>query len=210
MAFFASTSLLIQCVNPDGAGAGSELARARVLVLTRLVALHGDLNTEPAHDMTRAVCSALAAARVSHVSWLRVVTSLSDDIFLRQPELLVSGHHWAMVQAGLVSEDGLTRKRSMFLLKRTLDTVTSDLGRVEDGSGLVSGDKSSARENFDNYFLVLETLEEKQVHLVRQVVAKIQQLLHLSTGAGGVRFHPSWILILFLRVFHHPNIAIVR
>ena len=71
---------------------------------------------------------------------------------------------------------------------------------------LIGADKKVARERFETYFLVLETLEEKQVHIVRQVSQKIQQLVRISSAE---EFHSSWSLILFLRLFQHPNMSMV-
>ena len=38
----------------------------------------------------------------------------------------MSEQFWAMLQAGLMSGDSLTRKRAMYLVKRAVDTVTSE------------------------------------------------------------------------------------
>ena len=74
---------------------------------------------------------------------------------------------------------------------------------------LIGTNKKAARENFETYFLVLETLEEKQVHIVKQVVQKIRYLVKISSAEDEPSFHSSWTLILFLRMFQHPNMSLV-
>ena len=74
---------------------------------------------------------------------------------------------------------------------------------------LIGANKKAARERFEIYFLVLETLEEKQVHIVRQVSQKIEQLVRISSQEGNSSFNSSWSLILFMRLFQHPNMSMV-
>ena len=123
----------------------------------------------------------------------------------------MSDQFWAMLQSGLMSVDSLTRKRAMYLVKRSVDTLTSDMCRVTDNTGLICDkeNKNTARDTFDDYFLILETLEEKQVHLVKQVISKIEQILAKADNSK-TKMHHSWILIMFLRLFQHPNTSIVR
>jgi hypothetical protein len=43
-------------------------------------------------------------------------------------------------------------------------------------------------------------LEEKEPHLIQQVLSR---LTHLS-------LHPSWVLIVFARFFHHQNVTVIK
>ena len=74
---------------------------------------------------------------------------------------------------------------------------------------MIGPSTKDARDNFETYFLVLETLEEKQVHIVKHVTQKIQHLVRLSSAEDRSSFHSSWSLILFLRMFQHPNMSMV-
>ena len=52
-------------------------------------------------------------------SWLNLVCSVSDDIFLHQLQDLVREiSFWQQVQAALVSPNHLARKRASYLTKR--------------------------------------------------------------------------------------------
>ena len=191
---------------------GGDLDKARLRVLVTLLILHRDLDTRGLNELTREVMETLVKCQLAPGIWLQLVTSLGDEIFLRHSGLVTSHHHMATLQAGLMSEDNIVRKRAMYLMKRTVDTLTSDSSALEDKSQYVLGpcsSKSDVQNNFESYSLIMETLEEKQVHLVRQIIPKVISLLSLSLKSEQ-SFHFSWILVLFFRLFKHPNIEIVR
>ena len=203
LSLLAVRSIILKCVSVR-----LEMTRRRVKILTSLIHLHCDLVTDPDDDMIPNIVTTLQHNHVSPPAWLHILTCISNEIFLRHQVIIVTGHYWSMIQSGLMSGDSITRKRSLFMMKRSVDTMTSDLSKLEDESGLVTQQKSKsdAREFFDLFFLIYETLEEKQVHLVKQVLVKLEQLLSSSSTSSST----SWILILFLRVFQHPNISMVR
>ena len=134
--------------------------------------------------------------------------------------ILFSKYFWEQIQIGLTHDDNLPRKRALYLMKRTIDTCFSPGCQAEDKSGLIFKDSVQfhrdktleGKELFDTYFLIIETLEEKQVHLVKQVLQNLQDLVNVSNhkSGSGPFFHSSWILIAFLRLFKHPSIALVR
>ena len=71
------------------------------------------------------------------------------------------------------------------------------------------------RKIWDDFFLVIETLEEKQVHLVKQIFNKIQKLVskvpNISKEPSVDKpFHISWILVIYRLLFQHQNNAIVK
>ena len=55
---------------------------------------------------------------------------------------------------------------SMALSVEVAELVEHFQWLTEDESRQIKGNKKDARDNFETYFLVLETLEEKQVHIV--------------------------------------------
>ena len=63
-----------------------------------------------------------------------------------------------------------------------------------------------------SYFIVAETLEEKQVHLVKQVVGHFQGLVAKSASPVGeaTPIHPVWILSLYKLFFNHQNAAVAK
>ena len=126
---------------------------------------------------------------------------------------------WKLIAKGLSHEDGLTRKRANYLLKRAIDTPhTSNVDEC-DKTLLVSYMDSTSfktqRKIWEQFFLVVETLEEKQVHLVKQVFNKIQGLVNkvpndLEPSSRNKSFHIAWIVVIYKLLFQHQNNAIVK
>ena len=201
-------SIIYKCVSSVRGGYCLDGVRLRVLVALLLL----NLDLDPDSGLTAEVMVNLVRCDLPSATWLQLMTSLGDEIFLRHTDLVSTHHHVASVQAGLMSEDNLVRKRAMYLMKRTVDTLNSDIFNLEDKSQLIIGacqSKSDILIHFETYSLIMETLEEKQVHLVRQIIPKINVLLTLSVKSEQ-SFHFSWILVLFFRLFKHPNIEMVR
>jgi hypothetical protein len=67
---------------------------------------------------------------------------------------------------------------------------------------------------WEDYFLVLETLEEKAPHLIQQIVSRVAVLAGDSgASSGDTTSHPlhlSWLLIIFTRFFQHQNTVVIR
>ena len=116
-------SIILKCLNiPDG----GELQRSKVMILSSLVQLYTDINTT-GEKLTGLVCDTLQQSGVSTSSWLSVVCSLSDDIFLHLQDVIRETFFWQQLQAGLVSADHLARKRALYLSKRSGPRLSSHL-----------------------------------------------------------------------------------
>ena len=57
----------------------------------------------------------------------------------------------------------------------------------------------ASQKSWDDFFLIVETIDEKQVHLVKQVVPRLCGLY----GNGDVDLQPSWVLVIFEILFVH-------
>ncbi|KAM9847516.1 LOW QUALITY PROTEIN: putative methyltransferase TARBP1 [Aulostomus maculatus] len=68
------------------------------------------------------------------------------------------------------------------------------------------------REFWEDYALVMETLEENQVHVVRPVLNRIDSLAQTTANhsQGGGLLHPSWLLCVYQRMFHSENKTLMR
>ena len=84
---------------------------------------------------------------------------------------------WAIIQQGLVLNEPLARKRSMYLLKRALDLLDKQpcdlLVLSEKGSHIFywsSDKKDSLMSIWRDYVLLMETLDEKQVQFLLTVL----------------------------------------
>ncbi|XP_061692708.1 probable methyltransferase TARBP1 isoform X2 [Syngnathoides biaculeatus] len=66
------------------------------------------------------------------------------------------------------------------------------------------------REFWEDYVLVMETLEENQVHVVRPVLNRVDSLIQTTANKGQDLFHPSWLLCVYQRMFHSENKTLMR
>jgi hypothetical protein len=61
---------------------------------------------------------------------------------------------------------------------------------------------------WEQFFLIIESLEEKQVHLIRPVLPAVD-FLSTPSKEGNV-MHVSWILCVFCRIVSHDNSFVVK
>ncbi|KAM8852619.1 putative methyltransferase TARBP1 isoform 1-T1 [Synchiropus picturatus] len=128
-------------------------------------------------------------------------------------------HFWKVVQAGLTHRDTVTRKRALYLLKRCValsEELRTDCPVSPSGNGLMfrwsvkSG--KVLRDFWEDYVLVMETLEETQIHVVRPVLNRIDLLIQTTADSsqGPGLFHPSWLLCVYQRMFHSENKTLMK
>ncbi|XP_055026498.2 probable methyltransferase TARBP1 isoform X1 [Misgurnus anguillicaudatus] len=164
----------------------------------------------------------LVSARV-----LLCFTALSDQLYSletsssgNRPDPRRSQGFFKAVQAGLTHRDSVTRKRALYLLTRC---VTQADIRGEDVGTCLTPDTDEVlfkwtaekrellREFWEDYALVLETLEENQIHVIRPVLKRIDMLVETtSTDIQGGLFSPSWLLCVYQRMFHSENKAVMK
>uniref|UniRef100_A0A3Q1LRV3 tRNA (guanosine(18)-2'-O)-methyltransferase TARBP1 n=1 Tax=Bos taurus TaxID=9913 RepID=A0A3Q1LRV3_BOVIN len=124
---------------------------------------------------------------------------------------------WSTVQAGLAwSEDALTRKRARYLLQRAVE-VSAELGTdcacaPGEGTGpslfwWSEKKKDELLKFWENYILIMETLEGNQIHVIKPVLPKLNGLFEyaVSEENGCWLFHPSWHLCIYKRMFESEN-----
>ncbi|XP_047459509.1 probable methyltransferase TARBP1 isoform X2 [Mugil cephalus] len=127
---------------------------------------------------------------------------------------------WRMVQDGLIHRDSLSRKRALYLLKRCAalseeEGLPCPLSPSSEDETLFKWDPNKSkllREFWEDYALVMETLEENQVHVVRPVLNRIDTLIQttVNDSQGHGLFHPSWLLCVYQRMFHSENKSLMK
>ncbi|XP_023438769.2 probable methyltransferase TARBP1 isoform X1 [Dasypus novemcinctus] len=139
----------------------------------------------------------------------------------RPPEAFLdarrSGPFWRTVQEGLAqAEDALTRKRARYLLQRAVE-VSAELGadcfcRPQEGNGpslfwWSEKKKDELLKFWENYILIMETLEGNQIHVIKPVLPKLNNLFEyaVSEENGCWLFHPSWHMCIYKRMFESEN-----
>ncbi|XP_074229237.1 putative methyltransferase TARBP1 isoform X3 [Camelus bactrianus] len=124
---------------------------------------------------------------------------------------------WRTVQAGLAqAEDALTRKRARYLLQRAVE-VSAELGAEcacapQEGTGpslfwWSEKKKDELLKFWENYILIMETFEGNQIHVIKPVLPKLNNLFEyaVSEENGCWLFHPSWHLCIYKRMFESEN-----
>ncbi|XP_008276956.1 probable methyltransferase TARBP1 [Stegastes partitus] len=139
-----------------------------------------------------------------------------------EPDPRLSLQFWRMVQDGLIHRDSVSRKRALYLLKRCaalseeegLDCPLSPSEKDEILFKWVPNKSKVLREFWEDYALVMETLEENQVHVVRPVLNRIDTLIQTTVNDNQASdqglFHPSWLLCVYQRMFHSENKSLMR
>ncbi|KAK2488544.1 hypothetical protein MC885_018597, partial [Smutsia gigantea] len=124
---------------------------------------------------------------------------------------------WRTVQAGLAqAEDALARKRARHLLQRAVE-VSAELG-ADCACGPLEGNgpslfwwsekkKDELLKFWENYLLIMETLEGNQIHVIKPVLPKLNNLFEyaVSEENGCWLFHPSWHMCIYKRMFESEN-----
>uniref|UniRef100_A0A4W3JQ62 tRNA (guanosine(18)-2'-O)-methyltransferase TARBP1 n=1 Tax=Callorhinchus milii TaxID=7868 RepID=A0A4W3JQ62_CALMI len=156
---------------------------------------------------------------------LLLLSSLSDHLFpphrdgREAPDLRRCPEFWRVLQRGLVHRDNVSRKRAVYLLKRAVDVSRTLRGNVcpenESGSDpclfwwLAEKNKLLV-QLWENYILIMETLEENQVHVIRPVLPRLCSLLDATVSKGISLFHTSWVLCAYKRMFASENKTIIK
>ncbi|XP_023705380.1 probable methyltransferase TARBP1 isoform X3 [Cryptotermes secundus] len=117
---------------------------------------------------------------------------------------------WKILQSGLISTDPLARKKALYLMKRAVDGFchknTSFTLQCPDA--VFWWDPNYSSKIWEQFFLIIESLEEKQVHLIRPVLPVVN---FLSTPSKeGKVLHISLILCVFCRIISHDNSFVVK
>ncbi|XP_013360164.1 PREDICTED: probable methyltransferase TARBP1 isoform X2 [Chinchilla lanigera] len=176
----------------------------------------------------RAVWGALASSgapsRPGRVgSELRLLSALAEKLLPEAgacdvgPDARRCGRFWRTVQAGLgCAEDALTRKRARYLLQRAVE-VSAERGggcacSPQEGIGpslfwWSEKKKDELLKFWENYILIMETLEGNQIHVIKPVLPKLNNLFEyaVSEENGCWLFHPSWHLCIYKRMFESEN-----
>ncbi|XP_032167718.1 probable methyltransferase TARBP1 isoform X5 [Mustela erminea] len=129
---------------------------------------------------------------------------------------------WRTVQAGLArAPDALTRKRARYLLQRAVE-VSAERGAPcacgpREGTGpslfwWCEKKKDELLKFWENYILILETLEGNQIHVIKPVLPKLNSLFEyaVSEENGCWLFHPSWHMCIYKRMFESENKILTR
>ncbi|CAK6442261.1 unnamed protein product [Pipistrellus nathusii] len=140
------------------------------------------------------------------------------------PDARRCARFWRAVQAGLADAgDALTRKRARYLLQRAAEVSAEQGGPCTCGSssGEANGPslfwwseekKDELLKFWENYILIMETLEGNQIHVIKPVLPKLNSLFDsaVSEETGRWLLHPSWHLCVYKRMLESENKVLAK
>uniref|UniRef100_A0AAY4CYJ9 tRNA (guanosine(18)-2'-O)-methyltransferase TARBP1 n=1 Tax=Denticeps clupeoides TaxID=299321 RepID=A0AAY4CYJ9_9TELE len=181
------------------------------VLLTLLNASRGERRDDALRRAWRELCRWRAPARA-----LLCLTALSDLYFPAsspgvRADLRGSPAFWTTVQAGLTHGDNVARKRAQYLLRRAVAQNQQFEVLLSDDCYFrwVPSEEETLRLFWEDYLLVMETLEENQIHVIRPVLNRLDTLV-ITTAGGPALVHPSWLLCAYQRMFRSENQAVVK
>lgn len=143
-----------------------------------------------------------------------LLTALADYIIVNESRNdYLNGHQfWYLLQASLAHTNTLTRKRGLYLLKRTIDFSLTNNIRV------TCDDDCSINNNYcylfdsnltvwNDFFLCIELFEETSIHVIKPCLSKVDNIL-AEVNQG--KLHLSWLLVLLQRALTHESKYMVR
>ena len=130
------------------------------------------------------------------------------------PSYHLQDTYWDITQQGLISQDSLTRKQSLFLLKRGAGLISQQDTPELPVCVAFLRDVDSVTELCENWLTVvylLETYEETQTHILRSSLPLLQTLATYFRNQQLTRtnsIHYTWLLTLYTRLFSHEFRAV--
>ncbi|KAJ8308141.1 hypothetical protein KUTeg_013015 [Tegillarca granosa] len=138
---------------------------------------------------------------------------MENNIDVRQKNLF-----WKIIQSGIPNRNTLVRKQSVYLLKRIVDTcerleetLVSDMDNDQD-SPLFSWNRDKRAQLskvWEDFLLLVETLEEKQVHVVKPLLPRMQSLIQAASQEDPL-LHTSWLIAVLKQAFIHESLFLQR
>ncbi|XP_055969559.1 probable methyltransferase TARBP1 isoform X2 [Sorex fumeus] len=203
--------------------AGPAGAEAEALVAGRLLPALGQCGGAALRAVWAGLLDPGAPAGSGRVGPQLLVLSALAEMLLPEPgaetgpDARSSGRFWKTVQTGLAhAQDALARKRARYLLRRAVE-VSAERGahcacgpRERHGPTLFwwsEKKKDELLKFWENYILIMETLEGNQIHVIKPVLPKLNNLFEyaVSEENGCWLFHPSWHLCIYKRMFESEN-----
>jgi len=126
--------------------------------------------------------------------------------------------YWQIVQTALSHTNSLSRKRALYLLKRTTDLaqgsgirITSNYfetySRPNEQTPIDVHLYDANSAHWNDFFLCIELLEETSVHIIKPSLPRVETLID---AVKSYQLHYSWLFVLFNRAFFHDSKFVVK
>ncbi|XP_042910684.1 probable methyltransferase TARBP1 [Parasteatoda tepidariorum] len=123
---------------------------------------------------------------------------------------------WDVIQSGLASDAFYIRKITVNIFKTILcwlsntESISVTVNAKNTTSTLVSTAFPDGLRIWDDIVNIFETLEEKQIHIIKPVLPKFSRIVQLCSPQHGNCLSPSWCMILFRRMLKHESRCVVK
>jgi hypothetical protein len=141
-----------------------------------------------------------------------LLTTIADYIIVNESNgdngYLNKYQFWYLLQTSLIHTNALTRKRGLYLLKRTIDFSLTNKTRItcdEEKNFCFLFDSSLSI--WTDFFLCIELFEETSIHVIKPCLSKIDNILEEVRNG---RLHLTWLLILIQRALTHESKFMIR
>ncbi|XP_012273823.1 probable methyltransferase TARBP1 isoform X2 [Orussus abietinus] len=145
-----------------------------------------------------------------------------EHVSNEQYNLYIDERFWLLLLQSLKASVQQYRKQALYLIKKTSDFMSlhteMDMKHPKENTIIPflctrSKEPEVSSENIKKcFFLILEALEETQVHLVNPSLSVLPVLIkgHLTHRDCGNCFSAQWLQCVFERMIFHKNNAIVK
>jgi hypothetical protein len=143
----------------------------------------------------------LMAGQVDRDSVFMLLCS-TIELFLQTEDLFVLNRDefWQLMHRGVTHADQAIRKQTRYMMKRAIDAAVTS--RVTINLQHFYWDQTSSLDAWNKFFLVIESLEEKQVHLVKPVFPIVESLFS--------SLNVKWALCGLNQVLQHDNNYVIK
>lgn len=147
-----------------------------------------------------------------------ILCYLSELYFIPENTALMSNifkddNYWNILQRGLINPDSLIRKQALYLMKLTLNYCTENFVVIDEAKPNVNMKDldfyivESEIENLKELCVIIEFLDEKQVHIIQPIFNIIEKFVEKCTT---LKRSILWTMIMIQRMVCHDNMKIVR
>eukprot|EP00055_Hartaetosiga_balthica_P018169 m.129704 g.129704 ORF g.129704 m.129704 type:complete len:1719 (+) comp9463_c0_seq1:847-6003(+) len=156
---------------------------------------------------------------VHEVGKLMLVCNIAATIFSSECETKYEEEFWTIVMQGLKNTRSSTqRKKAVFVLKLWLANIhegeslpssssTPSYPLMHSGTPLNEIDVRNTKIWWDMFILIIETIEEKQIHIITPVMQKLYLLTQrVADGVSPVPF--QWLEVIFTFMFQHERVRV--
>jgi hypothetical protein len=159
-----------------------------------------------------------------NVSLCYYLMCLLTDMLLQSQSMsvghiMLSHKFWIMIQRGLASDQSVDRKQCLYVLKSIVAAFQTESIELTgwDHSTIFwwdKKDKDLLGMVWQDFFLLYEILQQKQVHIVKPALPRIKQLASytglLTSEDGRPMLDVSWFGVIMNCLFHHDSITIIK